>query len=299
MTQSNRNRDGRNSSRRISSRSEPYTPRRVSSSPGRYASRRSHRRRRRPNPRFWLLAAAVLILLLVFLVRLQNGTDSPGPTGSTSPAPSSPVDDTPSLSPTPSEPTKETEIPWNLTLVNATHPLADDFTLETTTLSNGLTYDSRAYGALMDLLDACKAEGLEPIVCSAYRSVERQTELFQNKIDSYMADGLSYDEAYTATAVEIAIPGTSEHSLGLAADICALSYQILDDSQADTAEQQWLMAHCAEYGFILRYPKEKEDITGIIYEPWHYRYVGVEAAQEIMEQGLCLEEYLALYYEID
>lgn len=85
--------------------------------------------------------------------------------------------------------------------------------METTTLSNGLTYDSRAYNALMDMLNACKAEGLEPIVCSAYRSVERQTELFQNKIDSYMADGLSYDEAYAATAVEIAVPGTSEHSL--------------------------------------------------------------------------------------
>lgn len=103
-------------------------------------------------------------------------------------------------------------------------------------------------------------------------------------------------QAYAAAATVVAIPGTSEHNLGLAVDICALDYQILDDAQADTPEQQWLMEHCAEYGFILRYPKGKEDMTGIIWEPWHYRYVGVEAAQEISQSGLCLEEYLALHY---
>ena len=290
MTQSNRRRSDRYPVQRAARGSHTY------SGPGR------RRCRRRPNPRFWILVTVLLLLVIVLLVRALGGGDQDGAADvSPSPSPSSSAEVTPSPSPTPTptQPAKETEIPWYLTLVNADHPLPEGFTVETTTLSNGLTYDSRAYNALMDMLNACKAEGLEPIVCSAYRSVERQTELFQNKIDSYMADGLSYDEAYAATAVEIAVPGTSEHSLGLAADICALSYQILDDSQADTAEQQWLMAHCSEYGFILRYPKDKEDITGIIYEPWHYRYVGVEAAQEITEQGLCLEEYLELYYEVD
>ena len=107
-----------------------------------------------------------------------------------------------------------------------------------------------------------------------------------------MADGLSYDEAYAAAATVVAIPGTSEHNLGLAVDICALDYQILDDAQADTPEQQWLMEHCWEYGFILRYPAEKQDITGIIYEPWHYRYVGRDHAQAIRQSGQCLEEFL-------
>jgi D-alanyl-D-alanine carboxypeptidase len=112
-----------------------------------------------------------------------------------------------------------------------------------------------------------------------------------------MKTGISYDEAYTAAATVVAIPGTSEHNLGLAVDICAEDYQVLDDAQADTPEQQWLMEHCADYGFILRYPQGKEDQTGIIWEPWHYRYVGVEAAQEITSSGLCLEEYLALHYD--
>lgn len=90
----------------------------------------------------------------------------------------------------------------------------------------------------------------------------------------------------------VAYPGTSEHQLGLAADIVARSYQLLDDQQAQTAEARWLKEHCAEYGFILRYPTDKTSLTGVIFEPWHYRYVGEEAAREIMGQGICLEEYL-------
>ena len=90
----------------------------------------------------------------------------------------------------------------------------------------------------------------------------------------------------------MAIPGTSEHQLGLAVDIVDKHSQVLDNSQADTPAQQWLMEHSWEYGFILRYPEGKSEITGIIYEPWHYRYVGKEAAAEIHELGLCLEEYL-------
>ena len=90
----------------------------------------------------------------------------------------------------------------------------------------------------------------------------------------------------------MAVPGTSEHQLGLAVDIVDRSNQNLDESQEDTAVQQWLMAHSWEYGFILRFPTGKSDITGIIYEPWHYRYVGRDAAKEIYDRGICLEEYL-------
>lgn len=254
--------------------------------------RKQSRFRRSPLSDFlgFIFFAALTVALIFLICRLlapdegSNNPPSPDPSASTP---------SPSVDPSP----QSQEIPWELTLVNPTHPLPEGFAVLTTMLSNGrMSFDSRAYDALNQMLTDCRSAGLEPLVCSAYRSVELQEELFQNKINSYMSRGMSYEEAYDATKVEIAIPGTSEHSLGLAADICALSYQILDDAQADTAEQKWLMAHCAEYGFILRFPKDKEDLTGIIYEPWHYRYVGVDAAKEITEQGLCLEEYLAEHY---
>lgn len=107
-----------------------------------------------------------------------------------------------------------------------------------------------------------------------------------------MAQGLSQTEAQKQAATEAAVPGTSEHQLGLAVDLVDASYQVLDEAQASTPAQQWLMAHCWEYGFILRYPAEKQDITGIIYEPWHYRYVGRDHAQAIRQSGQCLEEFL-------
>ena len=104
--------------------------------------------------------------------------------------------------------------------------------------------------------------------------------------------GCSREEAEEQAATMVALPGTSEHQLGLAVDIVDSEYQILESSQENTPVQRWLMEHCWEYGFILRYPKEKTQLTGIIYEPWHYRYVGKEAAKEIMNAGICLEEYL-------
>ena len=107
-----------------------------------------------------------------------------------------------------------------------------------------------------------------------------------------MDKGYTRASAAAAAARWVAPPGTSEHQLGLAVDIVAGSFQVLDSRQEKTAEQQWLMEHCWEYGFILRYPSDKSDITGIAYEPWHYRYVGEKAAREMTEQGLCLEEYL-------
>ena len=100
------------------------------------------------------------------------------------------------------------------------------------------------------------------------------------------------DALLTEAARWEAPPGTSEHQTGLALDIVSARYQVLDSAQANTAEQQWLMAHCWEYGFILRYPADKTEITGIGYEPWHYRYVGRETAAAVHESGLCLEEYL-------
>lgn len=243
-----------------------------------------------------LLSAAFLAIMYLRPKETGRSAGQPTPSHTPDPTPIS-ITDAPATEPSSSE--EPVELPWNLTLVNAAHPLPEDFAVVTETLKSGKSFDARAIDALTEMINACWDDGLQPLVCSAYRSVDDQTALFQEQLDRLLASGLSYDEARAAAAQEIAVPGTSEHSLGLAADICALSYQNLDSAQADTEEQKWLMAHCAEYGFILRYPKDKETVTGIIYEPWHYRYVGKEAAQVITEEGLCLEEYLSREYGVD
>lgn len=181
---------------------------------------------------------------------------------------------------------------WELRLVNADHPLPEDFSQpELTELKGGHAIDSRAYPALQRMMDDCRAEGLEPLICSSYRTYGKQEELFQNKVSVLLEQGYSQEAADAEAARWVARPGTSEHETGLAVDIVDTDYQILDRKQEQTPVQQWLITHCAQYGFILRYPTDKSDLTGIGYEPWHYRYVGKEAAERIMEQGLCLEEY--------
>ena len=182
---------------------------------------------------------------------------------------------------------------WMLLLVNPWNPLPEDFTCTRTQLANGQSVDERCYPDLQAMMDGCRAAGLSPTICSSYRTQEKQEQLYQNKVDRLAAQGWSLEEAKVEAAKSVAIPGTSEHQLGLAVDIVDKHSQVLDSSQADTPTQQWLMEHSWEYGFILRYPEGKSEITGIIYEPWHYRYVGKEAAAEIHELGLCLEEYLA------
>ena len=182
---------------------------------------------------------------------------------------------------------------WMLTLVNADNPLTNDYSPKLKSLTSGHKFDERAIDQLNAMLSAMRAQGLSPVVCSAYRTVEYQRTLFNNQVERQMTKGLSREQAEIEARKSVAYPGTSEHNLGLAADIVSISYQLLDDAQADTPEMKWLFEHCHEYGFILRYPKDKTDITGIIYEPWHFRYVGTETATEIMESGLCLEEYLA------
>ena len=184
---------------------------------------------------------------------------------------------------------------WNLILVNRDHPLPEDFSIpKLTQLRNSHAIDSRAYPALQRMMDDCRAEGLEPLICSSYRSADKQKDLFEKKVQACLPAAGSRREAEEEAALWVARPGTSEHQAGLAVDIVDKSYQLLDEGQEETAVQRWLMEHCAEYGFILRYPTEKSALTGVGYEPWHYRYVGEEAAGEIMRQGLCLEEYLSV-----
>ena len=183
---------------------------------------------------------------------------------------------------------------WKLTLVNATHPMAEGYRPRVSEIENNYYFDSRAVGELQQMLADGRKQGLDFWICSAYRTMEKQTDLYNNKVSRLQAEGLSYEEAYRQAGTVVAYPGTSEHNLGLAADIVAKDYQLLDDKQAETPEAVWLKENCWRYGFILRYPTDKTGETGIIFEPWHYRYVGKEAAREIMEQGICLEEYLGV-----
>ncbi|MBQ8355865.1 MAG: M15 family metallopeptidase [Oscillospiraceae bacterium] len=181
---------------------------------------------------------------------------------------------------------------WRVMLVNRDHPVPDDPDIPLSWVRDDIYVDSRCYEDLEAMLGACSDAGLIPIVCSGYRDLEYQTRLFQNKISRLRATGMSEQEAQLVAQTIVAIPGTSEHHIGLAVDIVDQKYQILNEQQEQTPVQQWLIEHSWEYGFILRYPNGKSDITGIIYEPWHYRYVGREVAAEIQDSGLCLEEYL-------
>lgn len=255
--------------------------------------------RRRTSPLSTLLVLALLLFSAGLLagwagasVLAQAGQKPLSNTVSASaqPLPAStpiPASDKPASAPNGAE--------WYLLLVNFETPLPEDFdTPELIQLRNGHSIDSRAYPALQRMMDDCRAAGLQPLICSSYRSEETQQRLFEKEVQNWQSQGCSQEEAEEQATRWVARPGTSEHQTGLAVDIVDISYQILDQGQEDTAVQRWLIAHCAEYGFILRYPTDKSAFTGVGYEPWHYRYVGIEAAREIMDGGLCLEEYIAL-----
>ncbi len=190
----------------------------------------------------------------------------------------------------------EDGIPWNMTLVNAENPMQEGYVPELAEVENGYSVDARIAEDLNAMLAAARADGCQPQICSAYRSVEKQVQVFNDTVNGWISQGSSFWDAYQRTTQEVALPGTSEHGIGLAVDIVSNQYAELDAKQAETMEAQWLQEHCYEYGFILRYPPEKQSLTGIIYEPWHYRYVGREMAQKIKESGLTLEEYLGKTY---
>ena len=180
-----------------------------------------------------------------------------------------------------------------LLLVNPWTPLPEDFLPgELVPVQNDQAVDARAYPDLQNMLGDMSQAGLSPLICSSYRSQERQQELYDNKVQRVMAEGVSREAAQAEAARWVARPGTSEHQTGLAVDIVSLSNQMLDETQESTPEFQWLAENAWKYGFILRYPSDKSEKTGIAYEPWHFRFVGKEAAEEMHDLGLCLEEYL-------
>ena len=177
---------------------------------------------------------------------------------------------------------------WNLILVNRENYIPTDYQLELTELSNGKSVDTRVYPSLQQMFDDARKEGVYPIVREGYRTQQEQERLMQEKIRAFELEGYSQQKAKELAKEWVAIPGTSEHQLGIAIDINA-------DSEKSTNEAvfEWLATNAHKYGFILRYPENKVEITGIQFEPWHYRYVGENAAKEIHSRGVCLEEYLS------
>jgi len=251
-----------------------------------------------------LLVLAVLIAVGVFLLREKKPAPSQqsADTGSAQPSQAASQE---TLAPSgtlapPSTEAPETEPPtaasteahpedesWKLVLVNATHPLPAGFTVSLKELRNGQHVDERIYPELQQMFDDARAVEIYPLINESFRTAARQQEIMDDYIASYEAQGLSHEEAVEKAHSLVAEPGTSEHQLGLAVDIIA-------EYDADsTATWQWLQENAWRYGFILRYPADKVDITGISYEPWHFRYVGKAAAEEITKQGICLEEYIA------
>lgn len=177
---------------------------------------------------------------------------------------------------------------WRLVLANYDNVLPNDFEVDLASIDRTREVDKRIMSELIQMIkDMRKKQKFSIWVQSAYRNIDRQEEIFNEKVEEYVQNGKSRNEAEELTMQTINKPGTSEHNLGLAVDFNYVNYEF-----ENTDEFRWLKENAQNYGFILRYQKEKEDITKINYEPWHWRYVGVEHAKKINELGLCLEEYI-------
>lgn len=181
---------------------------------------------------------------------------------------------------------------WNLILVNRNSYIPDDYKVELTELSNGEKVDSRIYPELQEMFDDARAQGYGLFVREGYRTQEEQQQLLEEKMEAYRNEGKPKSEAKKLAEQWVAVPGTSEHQLGIAVDINADTTKSSSDSVYG-----WLAQNAHKYGFIKRYPSDKTDITGVINEPWHYRYVGKKVALEIYSMGICLEEYIDLLEE--
>ena len=187
------------------------------------------------------------------------------------------------------------ESDWRLVLINKQHPIPEGYSFDFGTIKGNMKCDKRIIEDLLLMMQAAKEDGINLEICSPYRDLNRQEFLFNKKIKIYMGQGMSYMEAYKVASQAVTVPGASEHQIGLALDIFCDTYKYLDEGFGKTPAGIWLAEHCHEYGFTLRYPENKEYITSIEYEPWHFRYVGREAAAVMQEEDICLEEFWDKY----
>ncbi len=177
---------------------------------------------------------------------------------------------------------------WNLKLVNYENSLPSDFVPQLSSIDSTRKFDTRAIRELKEMISDMKKDGISDIwVQSSYRSIEQQQKVYNEKINQYIRNGKTNKEAEELTLKVINKPGTSEHNLGLAVDFNYVNLEF-----ENTKAFKWLKENAESYGFILRYKKEKEKITKVNYEPWHWRYVGEKHAKKMNELDLCLEEYI-------
>lgn len=264
-----------------------------------YQRARSERKKEQKKRRQRAVVTIVLllgILIALFALwkanRLPFSENTAKPTASTAATVQAPTQ----TAPTTEAPTEAVTEPvteavpdesWKLVLVNRSNPLPEGFEIALKELRNEQFVDERIYPELQKMFDDARAVGFAPLINESYRSHERQQQIMDERIAGYESAGYGHEDAVAAAETEVAIPGTSEHELGLAIDITT------EGDIDPTGLWSWLSENSWKYGFILRYPEDKTDITGITYEPWHFRYVGAEAAKEIFDSGVCLEEYAA------
>ncbi|NLC72767.1 MAG: D-alanyl-D-alanine carboxypeptidase family protein [Ruminococcaceae bacterium] len=256
---------------------------------------------------FKMVAGFMLLFVFVgaILFAAGNGSVTPPPAETAAENLQTQAPETPAATPSekpaetkvpetavPETPSKAADLPdidlnsWEFKLVNAENSIADYAPPELSPAENGQQFDSRAIDALNSFIAAAREQGLSVFLSSTYRDFATQKYLYNRKVAEYGEQ--------TAKTI-VAPPGTSEHQLGLAADITDKRYEYKNAQLENTALYKWMSANCQDYGFIVRYPKDKTEVTGIMYEPWHFRYVGIPAAKYIMEKGICLEEFLELY----
>lgn len=254
------------------------------------ANGRRRKRSRRRSPILLTLPLFLVagVLAAFFLTSHFGGTSAPGlppsgqmPVVDALPQPTDGTEDGAGQISSPQ--TDDSDTPWNLLLVNKWNALPENYQIELAEVPGGEKVDARIYEPLMDMLRDAEAEGLGPIVASGYRTKEKQQQLYDEKIAKYQGQGYSQEGAKELAEQWVAVPGYSEHQAGLAVDINGDFYDIY----------LWLQENSYKYGFIFRYPGNKTELTGTAEEVWHYRYVGLEVAEAIHEQGICLEEYLS------
>lgn len=188
----------------------------------------------------------------------------------------------------PEEKTKKEIDDWRLTLANFENLLPEDFEVELADIDDTRQFDARAIEYLNKMINDMRKSGISNVwIQSAYRSVARQKELFDNSVNKYLKEGKTQEEAEKLTEEYINKPGSSDHNLGLAVD-----FNNVDNKFEDLKAFKWLQENAENYGFILRYPKDKEEITQISYESWHWRFVGEEHAKKMNKLHMCLEEYV-------
>ena len=183
---------------------------------------------------------------------------------------------------------KEVVLDWNLLLVNTENKIPDGYNIQVESIDQYRSFDARATKYLTQMLEGIRYAGISDIwIQSAYRTPEDQQTLFENQVQTYLYQGYKEEIARKLTEKIINKPWHSEHNLGLAVD-----FNYVNREFEDTAAFRWLQENAQDYGFVLRYPENKEDITKVSYEPWHWRYVGIEHAKVMKSQELCLEEYI-------